>query len=78
MTMLDAVAEAEFSLMRDRLEVSDSVMSKHLSALVACGYVKTSKARTGGRRTTWVRITRSGRRALRHHVAALRELIDNV
>ena len=32
-TMLTAVSEAEFALVRDRLGVSDSVLSKHLSAL---------------------------------------------
>ena len=29
-TMLTAVSEAEFAVLRDRLEVSDSVLSKHL------------------------------------------------
>ena len=32
-TILTAVSEAEFAEVRDRLEVSDSVLSKHLSAL---------------------------------------------
>ena len=37
MTMLTAVTEAEFATLRDRLEVSDSVLSKHVTALAAVG-----------------------------------------
>ena len=33
MTMLTAVSEAEFATIRDALDVSDSVLSKHLGAL---------------------------------------------
>jgi hypothetical protein len=31
-----------------------------------------------GRRTTWIAITATGRKVLRRHVAALREIIDGV
>ena len=43
MTMLTAVTEAEFATLRDSLDVSDSVLSKHVSALAAAGYVKSRK-----------------------------------
>ncbi len=78
MTILASVSEAEFVTLRDRLDVSDSVLSKHLSALVDAGYVSVRKAAHQGRRTTWATLTRSGRTALRRHVAALRALIDEV
>lgn len=78
MTILASVSEAEFVTLRDRLDVSDSVLSKHLSALVDAGYVSVRKAVHRGRRTTWASLTRSGRTALRRHVAALRALIDDV
>jgi DNA-binding MarR family transcriptional regulator len=77
-TMLTAVTEAEFATVRDRLEVSDSVLSKHLAALADLGYVRSRKGVHHGRRTTWVALTPSGRRALAAHVAALRELIDGI
>ena len=77
-TMLTAVSEAEFSTLRDALGVSDSVLSKHLSALAAAGYVESRKGTRAGRRTTWVTLTPRGRTALRAHVAALRELIEAV
>ena len=77
-TTLTAVSEAEFAVLRDALEVSDSVLSKHVSALAAAGYVRSRKGVHEGRRTTWVALTDAGRAALRAHVAALRELIDVV
>ena len=78
MTTLSAVSEAEFATLRAALEVSDSVLSKHLAALADAGYVRLRKGVREGRRTTWVALTKSGRKALRDHVSALRKLIDLV
>ena len=78
MTALTAVSEAEFSTLRDHLDVSDSVLSKHLAALAEVQYVKSRKGVHRGRRTTWVSLTSTGRRALSAHVAVLRELIAGV
>ena len=75
---LSGVDQVEFGTLRDELEVSDSVLSKHLGALEGAGYVARRKGTDGGRRTTWVSLTRTGRRALKRHVAALREVIDAV
>jgi DNA-binding MarR family transcriptional regulator len=78
MTLLTAVSEAEFSTLRDSLQVSDSVLSKHVGALVGVGYVKNRKGMHAGRRTTWISLTATGRNALSSHVAALRELIAGI
>jgi len=78
MTMLTGVSEAEFVTLREALEVSDSVLSKHVSALAAEGYVASRKGVVDGRRTTWVSLTKAGGRALREHVTALRALIEVV
>jgi DNA-binding MarR family transcriptional regulator len=77
-TSLSAVSEAEFSALRAALDVSDSVMSKHVSALAEAGYLHVRKGSRAGRRTTWIGLSPAGRRALREHVAALRRLIDVV
>ena len=77
-TTLSAVSEAEFATLREALGVSDSVLSKHLSALAEAGYVHSRKGVQAGRRTTWIALTSAGREALRSHVAALRRLIDVV
>ncbi|MDM7830078.1 transcriptional regulator [Cellulomonas edaphi] len=78
MTTLTAVTEAEFATLRDRLDVSDSVLSKHVSALGTAGYVTSRKGTHRGRRTTWIALTSRGRGALAEHVAALRALIDGI
>jgi DNA-binding MarR family transcriptional regulator len=78
MTMLTAVSEAEFATLRENLAVSDSVLSKHVSALAADGFVRSRKGVHAGRRTTWISLTPTGRAALRSHVAALRALIADV
>lgn len=77
-TTLSAVSEAEFATLRAILNVSDSVLSKHISALVDAGYVRSRKGIQAGRRTTWIGLTNTGQKALRAHVAALRRLIDAV
>jgi len=77
-TTLSAVSEVEFATLRDALEVSDSVLSKHISALVDAGYLRSRKGIREGRRTTWIGLTGAGQKALREHVAALRRLIDVV
>ena len=73
---LTAVSEVEFSTIRDSLEVSDSLLSKHLTALEGVGYVKRRKGVHRGRRTTWISLTPRGRKALNAHITALRALID--
>ncbi len=78
MTMLTAVSEVEFVTLREALDVSDSVLSKHVSALAAEGYLASRKGVVDGRRTTWVSLTKAGDRALRAHVAALRSLIEGI
>jgi len=77
-TTLSAVSEAEFATLRAALEVSDSVLSKHVSALVDAGYLHVRKSSDAGRRTTWIGLTDAGRRALSDHVAALRRMIEGV
>jgi DNA-binding MarR family transcriptional regulator len=78
MAMLTAVSEVEFATLRNSLEVSDSVLSKHVTALSGVDYVRSRKGAHRGRRTTWISVTPQGRRALSAHVAALREIISMV
>ncbi|MRK01262.1 helix-turn-helix domain-containing protein [Aeromicrobium sp. S22] len=74
--MLSVVDDAQFATVRERLDVSDSVLSKHVSALVDAGYVVARKGALDGRRTTWLALTSAGRKAFAAHVAALRAVID--
>ncbi|WP_155263159.1 transcriptional regulator [Sphingomonas segetis] len=72
--VLAQAQEAEFALLRKVTGASDSVMSKHLAALVEAGYVSLRKAATDGRQRTWARLTPSGRTAFGRHVKALEAL----
>ena len=78
LTALTAVSEAEFCTIRDTLQVSDSVLSKHIASLETVDYVKRRKGVHRGRRTTWISLTPRGREALSAHVVALRALIIGV
>lgn len=73
--ILSRVTEVEFATLRDIVEVSDSVLSKHLSALGEAGYIKLRKAKLDGRQRTWAALTGTGRKAFKAHMAALQELV---
>ncbi len=64
----DAVA---FAYLREELQVSDSVLSKQLTALQEAGHVRVDKLAEGRRARTWVRATAAGRTAFDRHRAAL-------
>lgn len=74
--VLARVSEAEFARLREVTEVSDSVLSKHLSALAEARYVRLRKAAQGGRQRTWAALTAAGRAAFRDHLAALSALVE--
>ncbi len=77
---LSPVQEAEFQVLRDELNVSDSVLSKHLKQLEDAGYVKFRKGAIDGRQRMWATLTKLGRRAFASHVGELKRLagiVDN-
>ena len=64
----------EFSFLRDHLGLSDSDLSKQMSALVGGGYATAKKTGKGRTRKTWFSATAKGRLALKTHVGALNAL----
>jgi len=72
--VLAQAQEAEFALLKSITGASDSVMSKHLSAMADAGYVTIRKAAADGRQRTWAKLTSDGRVAFRDHVKALEAL----
>lgn len=74
MALLAAADRAEFSFVRDQVEVSDSVMSKQMSALEDAGYVRVHKGYVGSRPRTWISLTGLGRRTFERHLDALRDI----
>jgi len=71
---LARVDQAEFSAVRDAVQVSDSVLSKQVSLLEQAGYVIVKKGYVGKRPRTWLSLSTAGDSALRRHLAALRAI----
>jgi len=74
-SLLAASEWADFRFIRDRLELSDSALSKQLTTLEEAGYVEIRKGFVGKRPRTSARLTRVGRAAFELHVAALQEMV---
>ena len=73
--LLAAAEWADFTFVRDRLELSDSALSKQLSTLEDAGYVEIDRPVRDRRRRVRARLTAEGLAAYRSHVAALREIV---
>ena len=77
---MSARAEALDHLVRgivdepDAVQVTDSTLSKQVSALEAAGYVAVTKGFVGKRPRTSLKATPAGREAWAAHLATLREI----
>jgi DNA-binding MarR family transcriptional regulator len=78
LTILATAGRADFTYLRDTLELTDGNLGRHLDVLYDAGYVEITKTFEGRRPRTWVTITKGGRTALTGHIAALRQMIDAV
>lgn len=74
--MLAATDRADFGFVRDHVEVSDSMLSKQMTALEQAGYVKVRKAFVGKRGRTWLSLTTEGQRVFERHLAALQAIAN--
>lgn len=75
--LLTSSAEMEFKVLKEHLEVSDSVLSKHLKALEGAGYISHKKRKYMGRPRTWLSLTSKGKSAFKAHIRALKEIVDS-
>jgi DNA-binding MarR family transcriptional regulator len=73
---LASAEKVDFRFLRDALEVSDSLLSKHLSTLENAGYVEITKGHLGRRPRTWCALTTTGREAFTTYTDALRKIVD--
>ncbi|MFD7155721.1 transcriptional regulator [Kribbella sp. NPDC059898] len=76
MAVLANATTVTFRFLKDYLELADSDLSKHMSALEAAGYITTTKSGHGRGATTTYRMTKTGERAYTAHRTALRALLD--
>lgn len=65
----------EFSFVRDRVEITDSALSKQMTRLEEEGLVEIHKGYAGKRPRTWLSITPLGSERYERHVAALKAMI---
>jgi DNA-binding MarR family transcriptional regulator len=72
---LDAGEQADFTFLRDLLDLTDGNLGAHLRTLEEAGYVALEKAFVARRPKTWVRATSEGREAFAAHVDALEAIL---
>lgn len=75
MALLSRSAAADFGVLREHLGVSESDLSKQMSALATAGYVAVRKSGRGRGSTTTYAATRAGKQAYARHRAALEAIL---
>jgi hypothetical protein len=65
----------DFAFVRDRLDLSDSALSKQFATLEDAGYITIERPLSNRRRRVRVHLTEAGRAAFEGHVAALRAVV---
>ncbi|GIH47355.1 winged helix-turn-helix domain-containing protein [Microbispora rosea] len=76
MAALAAADKADFRFLRDTIEVSDSLLSKHILTLEEAGYIRVDKAFVGKRARTWLSLTDQGRAAFETYMDVLRRIVE--
>jgi DNA-binding MarR family transcriptional regulator len=74
-SLLMTGAEVDFTLLRDRLGLTDGNVNAHLRKLEEAGYLKATKGLLGRRTRTTYRLLPRGRAAFARHLAALERLL---
>lgn len=75
MSALAAADRVDFRFLRELVEVSDSLLSKHMTLLEDANYVEVTKGYQGKRPRTWFTLTDIGRAAFDAYLAALHEIV---
>lgn len=78
LAVLAETRRADFSFLRDTLELTDGNLSRHLQVLADAGLVAIEKVFEGRRPRTWICATDEGRVAFDSEIAALQALVNRV
>ncbi|MCT9932907.1 transcriptional regulator [Planotetraspora sp. A-T 1434] len=78
MAALAAAEKADFRFLRDTIEVSDSLLSKHILTLEEAGYIRVEKTFVGKRARTWLSLTDRGRDAFTAYTDVLRRITEGI
>jgi len=76
MAILNTVAEAGFSYLRDRLDLADSDLSKQMTTLVKAGLVDVRKEGGGRASRTWYSLSAEGTDAFNDYRRTLRLIVE--
>lgn len=68
----------EFTYLRTTLDLTAGNLSQHLTVLEKAGLIAIEKGYEGRRARTWIRLTKSGKQALRDEIATLKSLIHQL
>jgi DNA-binding MarR family transcriptional regulator len=75
LAVLVEVRRADFTYLRDTLNLTDGNLSRHLRVLEEAGYVRIEKKFEEKRPRTWVSATTKGRAAFKSELETLQSLI---
>lgn len=78
LAVLTEAGKAEFTYVRDTLDLTDGNLSRHVQVLSTEGLVHVDKGYEDNRPRTWLTITQDGRAALGQQVAAMKELVRRI
>ncbi|MFC0114638.1 winged helix-turn-helix domain-containing protein [Kibdelosporangium aridum] len=78
LAVLREVGRADFSFLRDTLELTDGVVHRHLKVLADAGFIEIEKGYEGRRPRTWAKLTSAGKTALDKEIAALKRIVAHV
>jgi DNA-binding MarR family transcriptional regulator len=76
--LLDTTSELEFRAVKEQLNVSDSVLSKHLKVLEDVNYIRLVKKTEFTRQRTWLSLTPLGRKSFKSHLMELKRIVGKI
>lgn len=76
LALLRTVDEAEFGVVRDALEVSDSTLSQAAATLAEAGFLRIRRLRVGRSTRSWLAVTDAGRDAFERHLAVISAIAE--
>ena len=75
MAALAVTYEIEFSVIRDTIVISDSLLSRYISVLEESNYIEVRKVFVNKRAKTWISLTKEGRIAFDKYIQSLQNIV---
>ncbi len=67
--------KVDFTFLREYLQLNDSNLSRHLTALEEAGYIEINKVFEGKRPRTWLALSSQGQEAFQKYMQALHRIV---